>query len=278
MVEPEEIKDEAKSFSSKSIKKPVAAMKILILGGTGATGRLLVKQLLEKDQNVVAIVRSKEKLLEECLGNFAVDSTKLSVIEGTFLEMSDDEAKASIHGCDAVVSCLGHNLTMKGIYGKPRKVVRDSIKRVCDIIQKEQNSPESKKLILMGSEGVANPDGSDDVRSIGDRILLGLLRLLVPPVVDNEAATQYLCEVVGKHTPQVQWTIVRPSELIDADVSRYEIVPKPNGSLFGAAETSRANATAFMCELILQEKSWNEWLFKLPVVVNSKTEQAPPQK
>lgn len=255
----------------------VAAMKILILGGTGATGRLLVKQLLEKDQNVVAIVRSKEKLLQECFGDFAVDSTKLSVIEGTFLQMSDEEVKASMDGCDAVVSCLGHNMTMKGIYGKPRKLVKDSIKRVCDII-KQRNSPKSTKLILMGSDGVANPDGSDDIRSIGDRILLGLLRLLLPPLVDNEAATQYLCEAVGKHTPQVQWSIVRPSDLIDADVSRYEIVPKPTGSLFGAAETSRANVAAFMCELILQEKSWQEWMFKLPVVVNSKTEQPPPQK
>jgi len=265
-------------FFTLSIQMASSIMTTLVLGGTGATGSLLIRQLLEKNQNVRAIVRSKEKLIaESCLKDVVFDIHKLTIIEGTLLDMSDNEVKACVDGCDAVVSCLGHNMTMKGIYGKPRKLVKDSMKRVCDIVQ-QLSSAQTIKVILMGSDGVASPYGSDDVRSMGDRILLGILRALLPPLVDNEEAAEHVCLTVGKETPNLQWVIVRPSDLIDADVSKYEIVPKPTGSLFGAAETSRANVAAFMCELILNDASWKKWMFQLPVVINAVTEQAPASK
>lgn len=243
----------------------------LVLGGTGATGQLLIQHLLQKNQNVKTIVRSKDKLLHESLGGFAFDSNKLTVIEGTVLDMSEEEVKSSLYGCDAVVSCLGHNLTMKGVYGKPRKLVTDSIQKVCNVVQQMGSNTQSPKFILMGSDGVANPDGSDDVRSIGDRIVIALLRLLLPPHVDNEAAAEYLSKSVGKTNSKLEWVIVRPSDLIDAaEVSEYEVCPKPIGSLFGSAETSRVNVAAFMGELILQESTWKEWLFKAPVVLNAR--------
>ncbi len=253
----------------------------LVLGGTGATGQLLIRQLIEKDQNVKTIVRSKDKLLNECLGDVAcnINNDKLTVIEGAILKMSDDEVKSYIDGCDAVVSCLGHNLTMKGMYGKPRKLVKDSLQKICDVV-KQLNSTKIPKIILMGSDGVANPDGSDDVRSIGDRIILSILRVLLPPHVDNEAAAEYLSQTIGTGNPKLQWVVVRPSDLIDADVSGYDLLSKPSGSLFGSAETSRANVAAFMSKLILEEDDWEKWLFQFPVILNKKSEQlpSPPRK
>jgi len=50
-------------------------MTILVVGASGATGRLLVEQLLNRGQNVKVIVRSPEKLPE-----FLKNHDHLSVI------------------------------------------------------------------------------------------------------------------------------------------------------------------------------------------------------
>lgn len=39
-------------------------MRVLVVGGSGATGRLLVRQLLDRGLSVRAIVRSPERLIE----------------------------------------------------------------------------------------------------------------------------------------------------------------------------------------------------------------------
>lgn len=236
----------------------------LVLGATGATGKQLVRQLLEKDQAVRVILRSKEKLMES-LSDFA-KLGDLQVTEGTALDMTDDELESCVKGCDTIVSCLGHNMTMKGIYGKPRMLVKDSIKRVCNTAKKIQ--PGQTKVILMGSNGVSHPDGTDDIRPIGERFILGLLRWTVPPAVDNEQAAAYLNNIVGKEDSNIEWVVVRPNDLIDGEVSEYNVFPKPIGSLFGDGQTTRSNVAAFMSELILDEVVWKEWKYKMPVPQN----------
>ncbi len=76
-------------------------MKVLIVGATGATGRLLVEQLLEEGHTVKALVRSKEKLkaLEERYEN-------LVQIQGTALEIESEELATLLEDCEAVCSCF----------------------------------------------------------------------------------------------------------------------------------------------------------------------------
>lgn len=243
-----------------------ATTKTLILGGTGATGKHLVSQLLEKNQEVRVIVRSKVRLMES-LTDYAKQG-KLTIFEGTALDMEDDEFEKCVEGCDAVVSCLGHRLTCSGIYGEPRKLVTDTIQKVCDTVTKVQPS-KPVKVILMGTNGAPNPDGSDDVRSLGERIVLSLIRLLLPPHVDNEAAAEYLGKTVGTESSKVAWCVVRPDDLIDGDVSEYKVEPRATGSLFGGGETSRSNVAAFMTELILKDSVWGTWKYKMPVLRNA---------
>jgi len=35
-----------------------------------------------------------------------------------------------VRGCDAVVSCLGHRLTLKGVFGRPQFLCRDATQLV----------------------------------------------------------------------------------------------------------------------------------------------------
>jgi uncharacterized protein YbjT (DUF2867 family) len=61
-------------------------VKILVVGASGATGRLLVEQLLNRGQNVKVIVRSPDKLPD-----VLKDRDKLSVIRASVLDLSDAE-------------------------------------------------------------------------------------------------------------------------------------------------------------------------------------------
>jgi len=253
------------------MSRTIAKTTTLVLGGTGATGKHLIHQLLDKEKEVRAIVRSKERLIEALKD---INHDNLLIIEGTVLDMSDDEMETSVRGCDVIVSCLGHNLTFQGMFGKPHKLVKDSIKRVCDTVVQIQSSKPTK-VILMGSNGVSNPDGSDDmIRPITERVLLGLLRLLIPPVADNEHAAMYLSKDIGHEEAKVEWVVVRPNDLIDGEVSEYEVLPKPVGSLFGGGVTTRSNVAAFMGELILDDTVWKKWLYKMPVPQNVNVGQA----
>ena len=104
-------------------------MTTLVVGASGATGRRLVQQLLNRGQNVKVIVRSPDKL-PEVLENH--DS--LSMIRASVLGLSDAEMAQHVNGCDAVASCLGHNMSLKGIYGHPRRLVTDATRRLCKAI------------------------------------------------------------------------------------------------------------------------------------------------
>ncbi|MEE4115818.1 MAG: NAD(P)H-binding protein, partial [Marinilabiliaceae bacterium] len=83
-------------------------MTILVAGATGATGKRLVEDLLNRGHNVKAIVRSPESLPETIRNN-----SGLELIVASLLELSDKEMQKYVAGCDAVASCLGHNLTFK---------------------------------------------------------------------------------------------------------------------------------------------------------------------
>ncbi|MCZ4318387.1 NAD(P)H-binding protein [Aequorivita viscosa] len=155
-------------------------MTVLIVGASGATGRKLVEQLLERKQNVKVIVRSPEKLPESWKEN-----KNLQIISASVLDLSDKEMSKYIHDCDAVASCLGHNLTWKGIYGQPRKLVTDATSRLCDAIT--TNKPKQPiKYVLMNTTGNRNRDLNEPI-SFAQKCVIGLLRLILPPRVARKS-------------------------------------------------------------------------------------------
>lgn len=106
-------------------------------------------------------------------------------------------------------------------------------------------------FILMGSDGVVNPNGQDDVGPFSESSIIFLIRYLVPPHSDNEGAAAYLYNQVGESSG-LKWTVVRPTDLIDADVSDYELFEKQQGGLFGSGTATRANVAHAMVQLITQ--------------------------
>lgn len=85
-------------------------MSILIVGANGATSIRLVEELLHRGHDVKAIVRSPDRFPDHLRNHVALD-----LIQASVLELSDRELEQHVAGCDAIASCLGHNLAFKGL-------------------------------------------------------------------------------------------------------------------------------------------------------------------
>lgn len=239
-------------------------MTTLVIGATGATGRLVVDQLLHTGENVRIIARSIDKLPPQLQNR-----DNLSIIQGTVIDMTEKELIKHVSGCDAIASCLGHNLSWKGIYGAPRKLVTTSIQKLCSAVEKRQ-SKQTLKLVLMNSTGVRNRDLKEPI-SFAQHAVLGLLRLAAPPHPDNEKAADYLRTYVSQTDSTIEWISVRPDALLNHDeVSPYTLHPSPiRSAIFNSGETSRINVAHLMTELITKQGMWDEWKGKMPVIYNT---------
>lgn len=236
-------------------------MTVLVVGASGATGSKLVEQLLIEKHKVKVIVRSPEKLPESWKVNEG-----LEIISASILDLSDEEMRAIVNDCQAVASCLGHNLTFKGIYGKPRRLVTDATRRLCNAIKSNKfQSP--IKFVLMNTTGNRNRDLNEPI-SFAQKCVIGLLRLLLPPHVDNEKAANYLRTQIGQNNKFIEWVAVRPDGLInEEEVSDYEIHPSPiRSAIFNAGKVSRINVGHFMASLITDDNLWKKWKGQMPVI------------
>lgn len=236
----------------------------LVVGASGATGQLLVEQLLCKGMGVKAIVRPSSHLPGHLL-----EHEGLTVVSANILELTEAEIIEVASGCQSIASCLGHNLSFKGIFGKPRRLVTDAVAKLCQAASR--GKPDSPlKFVLMNTTGNRNRD-LDEVVSVGQRIVVGLLRLLIPPHADNEQAAEYLRLKVGQDNAQIEWVAVRPDGLINEKrVSKYELHPSPiRSAIFNPGKTSRINVAHFMTELLTCEDLWNEWKGQMPVIYDT---------
>lgn len=106
------------------------------------------------------------------------------------------------------------------------------------------------------------------------KIVIGLLRVLLPPHSDNENAADYLRVNIGQKNSWIEWTVVRPDNLINDDnVTGYSLHSSPTRSaIFDPGKTSRINVAHFMTQLILDDNLWNKWKGQMPVIYNDKDE------
>lgn len=164
--------------------------RVLLLGGTGRTGRRVLAQLLGRGVAVRAIVRSRGGLPADVAGPAC-----LEVVECSLLSLADEELREHLRGCTAVVSCLGHTLTIRGVLGPPRDLVTRATRRVCVSIEALRPA-RPVKLVLMSSVSVEQPGRVDARRGAPERAFTWLLRALLPPARDNQHAADFLREAV----------------------------------------------------------------------------------
>lgn len=76
-------------------------MTTLVVGASGATGKLLVEQLLNAGQKVKVIIRPTSKIPDSWSNN-----DKIKIIKSNISEFDVNELAAHLKDCSAVTSCL----------------------------------------------------------------------------------------------------------------------------------------------------------------------------
>ena len=102
----------------------------------------------------------------------------------------------------------------------------------------------------------------------GDGLLLSLIRWLVPPHVDNELACAHLLQQSNlSSTPNPEWVIVRPCDLVNDTVDPTTTTTKNKYVLHSKSGTvSRASVAQFMTDLILDPPLWEQYKYQAPVI------------
>ncbi|NNE16811.1 MAG: SDR family oxidoreductase [Saprospiraceae bacterium] len=159
-------------------------MKLLIIGGTGKTGRKLIEQGLSQGHEITAVVRKPGKL--------KIDDPNLRIVKGDVLKLESIESY--FNGQDAVLSALGH----KRFFIKTTILSRGTE----NIINAMRNN-RVNRFICITSLGIND-----------SRFKLGLYyTLFTIPVIlffyflDKSKQEQLIME------SNLDWTIVRPGQL-----------------------------------------------------------------
>jgi len=235
-------------------------MKALVLGASGATGKLVVKQLIEKNIHARIVVRESAILPKQIL-----DDKNVEIIKGNINDFKIEKIKDLVKDCDSVVCCLGHNISFKGIVGPPHKLVSNAVVKTITALESlNQNS----KFILMSTTAYTNKK-INEINDFKEKIIFSALKLLLPPHKDNMIAANHLIYEVGTNT-SIEWVAVRPDSLFDEEnVSEYEIQNKKIRSpILNPGKTNRINVSHFMVELLTNDKLWQEWKYKTPLIYN----------
>ena len=241
---------------------------VLLVGGTGRTGRRVLAQLLERGVPVRAIVRSAARLPEG-----VADHPLLTVVEADLLALSAEELQKHLEGCDTVISCLGHNTSLKGILGPPFDLVTRAVSNLTEAAEALRPA-KPVRLILMSTVSVMRPAHADTIRGSAQRLFLWALRGVLPPARDNQSAADACADRIGTENRFVEWVVVRPDSLLEGDVTEYRLSEALVSSIFKADGTNMANVAHVMCELTTEVDAWRRWRAKMPVIVNAATTKA----
>jgi putative NADH-flavin reductase len=205
-------------------------MKVLIIGATGATGQVLMREALEQGYEVTALARNPSAL--------APEDHRPRVLQGNALDAS--EVEAAVADQDAVLSALGTRST------RPTTLFSQSTHNLISAMNKHG----VRRLVCITGIGAGESKGH--VGFLYDRIIR-------PFVVKNIYEDKNRQEEAIKQS-DLEWVIVRPARLTDeAAKGEYRVYL---GGSYTAKTISRADVAAFMLAQLTDETN----VHKMPVI------------
>jgi nucleoside-diphosphate-sugar epimerase len=237
--------------------------RVLLLGATGRTGGRVLTRLLERGVAVRALVRSPSRLPAGVTAHPLLDVVVVDIVT-----LSSVELAGHLDGCDTAISCLGHNVSARGLFGPPRDLVVGAVRRIRDAAQGRPPA-EPLRLIVMSSVSVNLPDRADSRRGSGERVYLAALRAVLPPVRDNQRAADVLLHEVGPDDPHLQWVAVRPDTLIEGDDAPFALHDTLVASIWRPDQTRMSQVAHLVCDLVTDDEAWQRWRGRMPVLVDA---------
>jgi putative NADH-flavin reductase len=207
-------------------------MKILILGATGRTGRLIVEEALKQGYDLHVLVRDKNKI--------SFSSKSINVYQGTPAHRTD--LATAMQGCDLIISALSIARASDAPWSKlitPEYFISESMKNVLA----EAGRQNLKRLITISAWGVGETKKEIPfwLRWLINHTNLRLI------YAEHESQEKLLAN------SNLSWTAVRPVALNDSKKIKTLKVslnnfPKP--SLY----ISRQSVAKFMVDIVKSDK------------------------
>jgi uncharacterized protein YbjT (DUF2867 family) len=206
-------------------------MKVLVLGATGGSGRLIVREARAKGHSVVALVRSKAN----------ADLPGADMIEGD----ARDEGTLirALNGCDAVVSSLGTGVSFREVSlltvatgALVRAMTRNGVRR----------------LVCISALGVGDSRGHGGF--VFDKLFQPLLLSHAYKDKDGQEA--------AIRASSLDWVIVRPAMLTN-DPARGSVRAVTDLAAVNGGKIARADVARFVVEQLTSDS----WLRRTPVLL-----------
>ena len=208
-------------------------MKVLVLGATGGTGRLIVHDALEKGHSVVALVRSKAR---------ALDFPGADLIEG---DACDEGAlMRALKGCDAVVSSLGTGVSPFSEVS----VLTEATRALLPAMSRSG----VRRLVCISALGVGDSRGHGGF--VFDR--------LFQPLLLRYAYKDKGCQEAAIRTSSLDWVLVRPAMLTN-DPARGSVRAIVDLADVNGGKVARADVAQFVVEQLAKDT----WLKQTPVLL-----------
>ena len=208
------------------------AKKILVLGATGGTGQLIIRQALAKGYDVTALVRSPEK-------GAGLTGVKLAIGDAR------DEAalRQALKGQDAVVSALG---TPPSPF-KEVTLLSTATRALVNAMQAEGVS----RLVAITGIGAGDSAGHGG---------FAFDHLILPLLLRHVYADKNRQEAIIRQSG-LDWTLVRPAVLNDKP-GKGAPRALEDLSQFHGGTIARADVAAF----IVDELESGKWLKRSPLI------------
>ena len=211
---------------------PEGATKILVLGATGATGRLIVNQAVARGYEVTVLARSADK---------ASDITGAKLIVG---DARDEAAlREALKGRDAVVSALGTPVSPF----REVTLLSTATRALVSAMKAEQVS----RLVCITGMGAGDSAGHGGF--IADNVIFPLL---LNKVYADKNRQEAIVSDSG-----LDWVLVRPS-ILNNKPGRGSVRALTDLSGFHGGTISRGDVASF----VLDQVRGNTWLHRAPLI------------
>ncbi len=208
-------------------------MNILVIGGTGGTGKQIIKQALKRGYYVTALVRNPKKV--------KITHPNLEIVEGDVLDSSSLEY--SLKNQNVVVSSLGH----KRFFIKT-SILSNGTKNIINAMERNN----IKRFICITSLGI-----NDSRFKLGIYYTLFVIPfILLFYFLDKEKQEKIIIK------SGLDWTIVRPGQLTNGKRKTEYKHGEGLGSYILTKMISRADVAHFM----LNELEANNYIKKTPAI------------
>lgn len=198
---------------------PQRPRRLLVVGATGGTGRLLLARALERGFEVTALVRNPSGM--------RVDHPRLTIVQGDVLDVASVET--AMRGQEAVLSALGHKR-----FFYPTRILSEGTRNILRAME----SHGVRRLVCVTSLGIGDSAGR-----LGLLYTLFVIPAILPFYFWDKARQERI--IAGS---DVDWVIVRPGVLTNGAKRGRLRHGTRTGSYLWSVFVSRADVAEFMLD------------------------------